>query len=148
MKGPIPREFGRLKKLFRLMIDCCDLTGMFCDRQYFCSHVKANHDAICYYFHTAQGTIPSELGQLILLERLHLKANQLTGTNNWVASPETMVYVISAGATHATFVTEGIIPTQLSRLTNLEALDLEKNRLSGMPALQRQERRVHIAIDV
>ena len=79
------------------------------------------------YANGLTGTLPSELGQLTMLQDLNLFGNSITG----VIPPElgqlTALEICALAENSLT----GTIPPELGQLTNLQALGLNENTLSG-----------------
>ena len=73
------------------------------------------------------GTIPTELGELTDLTRLHLTINSLTGTIPTELGELTALDFLNL-ASNDLF---GPIPTELGELTDLTGLDLTMNTLTG-----------------
>ena len=73
------------------------------------------------------GTIPSKLGSLTNLQRLHLSRNQLTGTIPSKLGSLTNLRELHLSSNRLT----GTIPSELEDLTNLQRLQLDYNQLTG-----------------
>ena len=74
-----------------------------------------------------QGSLPSELGQLDLLDNLSLRGNNLSGTLPIELGQLKALTHLDLASNQLT----GTVPTGIGELTNLGALDLQSNQLTG-----------------
>jgi len=80
------------------------------------------------------GPIPSEIGHLVALTRLHLQENSFTGARAWLK--QLMVELITDDMNLRAplllrVLREGAIPTEIGCLTSLVMLGLGSNLLTG-----------------
>jgi len=99
--------------------NCCSEEGIKCD---------GNHIIEIYLTNTKyNGSIPSEFGNLSMLERLYLFHNELTGSIPPELGKLSNLKTLDLGYNKL----EGSIPKEIGDLSKLVNLDLSNNNLSG-----------------
>ena len=76
------------------------------------------------------GSIPTEVGQLINLQQLSLRSNQLTGAI-WRGTDQHVVYESTIDGFVPENALAGTIPTEIGQLVQLKQLTLGFNQLTG-----------------
>jgi hypothetical protein len=124
LRGTLPSELGELTKLQSLDLqDCPLLSGTIPSELGNLAKVKLLDISGCNF----NGTIPTELFRLTLLEKLNLNANQITGTlpseiGNLKSAKEIKI---------SRAFLNGTLPATIGDMPQIENLELYGNYISG-----------------
>lgn len=125
LSGELPESIGNLKNLQRLDLNRNELTGNIPDTLYTLSNLTT------IYFSNNQfsGSISPKIGQLTKLEGLYLNSNNFNG-----AIPETIGALTELKSYYMGRNQFTSTPEDLYKCTNLEALNIEYNPITTIPA--------------
>ncbi|KAM7466645.1 hypothetical protein LguiB_014207 [Lonicera macranthoides] len=124
LEGTIPSSLGNCKNLLDLDLSGNNLNGTI-PKELF--NAPALSIALILSNNRLVGPIPSEVGKLIFLAKLHVSENGLSGElPNELSSCSSLVDLNLGGNFF-----RGSIPFSLNSLHGLETLDLSNNNLSG-----------------
>ena len=148
LRGSIPSELGKLSKLRHLdLSNCASMEGTIPSELGLMSSLRFLGVGGC----NLHGTIPGELFELTLLEKLHLSMNPLTGSLPHLKQlPNLKELMVSRTQLTGTIPQNlgsilpslenlemygnqlvGSIPSSLSRCSGLKRIDLFNNKLTG-----------------